>query len=163
MRKIMLDTNIVVDYLTGREPGCSDCKELLLRHAYGEIAVYVAALSLKDAYYLVSMNLKRMERLTAGELGEGAARASNEIAWACIRMLVDNASIVPTGYPEVLQAFTYKELHSDFEDDLVVSSAQIAGMDYVVSNDAMLQRHAPIACLSSSDMVVLLNAERSKA
>ena len=32
-------------------------------------------------------------------------------------------------------------------------------IDYLVSNDADLIRHAPIACLSSADAVALLEAE----
>ena len=159
MYKIVLDTNVVVDYLMGREPGCSDCKQLLLMHAACQHAVYVASLSLKDAYYLVSMQLKRMERQASGHLDEGMANAANEVAWACVQALVENVLVLPVGRAETLQALSYGSVHSDFEDNLVVAAAHSANADFVVTNDATLLRHAPVACLSSSDIVALLQEE----
>ena len=157
MYKIVLDTNVVVDYLMGREPACSECKQLLLMHAACQHAVYVTSLSLKDAYYLVSMQLKRMERQASGRLDEGVANAANEVAWACIRSLVENVLVLPVGRAETLQAFTYKPVHGDFEDDLVVAAARSANADFVVTNDRSLLHHAPIACLSSADMLAFLS------
>ena len=160
MYKIVLDTNVIVDYLMGREPACSECKQLLNMHASCEHAFYVASLSLKDAYYLVGMQLKRMERQASGNLSDDMARAANEVAWACVRSLVENVLIVPVGRADSLMALTYKPLHGDFEDNLVVASARSANADFIVTNDASLLRHAPIACLSSADMLALLREER---
>ena len=159
MYKIVLDTNVAVDYLMGREPGCSECAQLLLMHAACQHAVYVSSLSLKDAYYLVGMQLKRMERLASGALDEGKARAANEIAWTCVTSLVNNTLILPVGRVESLQALTYRTVHADFEDDLIVAAARSINADFLVTNDAALLRHAPIACLSSSDMLALLREE----
>lgn len=159
MRKVMLDTSVVVDYLMGREPGCSDAAALLGMHARCESAIHVAALSLKDAYFLVSMQLKRMERQASGNLSEEMARAANEIAWACVRQLVENTLVLPTGRAESLQALVLRASHADFEDDLIVATALSAGIDLLVSNDEALVKHAPIACLTSSDAVALLESE----
>lgn len=159
MRKVMLDTNVVVDYLMGRAPGCDDCAKLIAMHYAGKHAVYVAALTLKDAYYLVSMQLKRMERKASGSLSEGMARAADEVAWSCVRQLVENTLVLPTGRSESLQAFVLRSTHADFEDNLIIATALSANIDYLVSNDAELVKHAPIACLSSADAVTLLEAE----
>ena len=159
MHRILLDTNVIVDYLMGREPVCSECKELISKHALGEHAVYVSSLSLKDVYYLVSMQLKRMERQAQGRVTDASALAAREIAWSCVRMLVENLLVVPVGRAESLQAFVYKPVHGDFEDDLVLAAAYSANADFVVSNDATLLKHAPIACLSSADMIALLDSE----
>ena len=159
MYKIVLDTNVVVDYLMGREPACSDCKELLLMHAACQHAVYVSSLSLKDAYYLVGMQLKRMERQASGRLDDSMARAANEVAWACVRSLTENVLVIPVGRAETLQALAYKPVHGDFEDNLVVAAARSANADFVVTNDAALLRHAPIACLSSADTLAFLREE----
>ena len=159
MRKVMLDTNVVVDYLMGREPGCSDAAKIIAMHAACEHAVYVSALSLKDAYFLVSMQLKRMERLASGNLSEQMAKAANEVAWSCVRQIIENTIVLATGRAESLQALVLRASHADFEDDLVVSTALGNGIDLLVSNDAELAKHAPIACLSSSDAVAFLAAE----
>jgi len=161
MRKLMLDTNVVVDYLMGREPGCSDAAKLIAMHAACEHAVCVSALSLKDAYFLVAMQLKRMERLASGSLSEEMARAANEVAWSCVRQIVDNTIVLATGRAESLQALVLRSAHGDFEDDLVVATALGNGVDLLVSNDTELVKHAPIACLTSSDAVAFLDAERA--
>ena len=159
MRKVMLDTNVVVDYLMGREPGCSDAARIIAMHAACEHAVYVSALSLKDAYFLVSMQLKRMERLASGNLSEQMAKAANEVAWSCVRQIIENTIVLSTGRAESLQALVLRASHADFEDDLVVATALGNGIDLLVSNDAELVKHAPIACLSSSDAIAFLTAE----
>ena len=159
MYKIVLDTNVVVDYLMGREPACTECKQLLLMHAACEHAVYVASLSLKDAYYLVSMHLKRMERQASGQLDDSKARAANEVAWSCVRALVENVLVLPVGRAEAFQAISCKSVHGDFEDNLVIAAALSANADFVVTNDASLLRHAPIACLSSADMLAFLQSK----
>ena len=158
MFRIMLDTNVVVDYLLGRKPACDECRKLIVAHAEGRHAVYVSALSLKDAYYLVAMQLKRMERIASGALSEDMANAANEIAWSCVRQLIDCLIVVPTGRGESLHALTFKSVHGDFEDDLIVASALSAKADYLVSNDEKLLKHAPIACLTSADMLALIEA-----
>ena len=159
MRKVMLDTNVVIDYLMGRAPGCDDCAKLISMYRAGKHAIYVSTLSLKDAYYLVSMQLKRMERKASGVLGEDMAQAANQVAWSCIRQLTENMLVLPTGRAETLQAFVLHSAHADLEDHLIVATALSAGIDDLVSNDDDLIRHAPIACLSSADAVSLLEAE----
>ena len=159
MYKIVLDTNVVVDYLMGREPACSKCKQFLIMHANSKHAVYVSSLSLKDAYYLVSMQLKRMERQASGHLSDAMARAANEVAWSCVRALVESVLVLPVGRAESLAAFSYRSVHADFEDDLIVAAARSINADFLVTSDEALQRHAPIACLSPSDMLAFLNEE----
>lgn len=161
MRKIMLDTNVIVDYLMGRKPGCTDCAKLIASHKACETAVYVSTLTLKDAFYLVSMQLKRMERQASGELSEGMAHAANEVAWACVRQLIESILVVPTGRAESLQALVLRSVHEDFEDDLLVATALSANVDFLVSNDEALVKHAPIACLTSHDAIALLESERA--
>lgn len=161
MHKIMLDTNVVVDYLMGRKPGCSDCAKLIALHRSAEIAVCVSALSLKDAFFLVSMQLKRMERQASGRLDESIAKAANEVAWSCIRQLAESTLVLPTGRAETLQALVFQPLHGDFEDDLIAATAKHSNVDYLVSNDEALVKHAPVACLTSSDMIALLESERA--
>lgn len=70
-----------------------------------------------------------------------------------------SANQLPNSGAESIQAFTYKPLHNDFEDNLVVASALSANVDFLVTNDEVLLRHAPIACLSSNDMLALLKEE----
>ena len=71
--------------------------------------------------------------------------------------------IVPVGQNEALRAMTYRDLHDDFEDDLLLAAAARVDADYVVTSDRALLRHAPVACLDPADMRALLRARAAAA
>ena len=148
MRKVLFDTNVLVDYLIGREPGCSACKYIIATAQEHQLALYATALSMKDAYYLVCANLKRLERNATGALSEQMAKAANRTAWACARQLGETVLVVPVGQTECLTAFTLAELHDDFEDDLIVAAAGELDADFLVTGDERLIKHAPVCCIS---------------
>lgn len=159
MYKIMLDTNVLVDFLLGREPGCSACKQIIALSDPCQHALYTASTSMKDAYYLVRAGLMRQERLESGSVSEGQAHAASEIAWACVRQLMDTALVIAVGQSECLSAMTLRVLHDDFEDDLVLAAAREADVDFLVTSDAQLVKHAAVACLQPADMAALLARE----
>ena len=160
MRRILLDTNVLVDYYLGRQPGCDACCRLVERVG-DSLALYVASLSLKDCYYHITMSLKRASRADDGTLSPESAQAAAEVGWACVRQALDFVQVLPVGQEECLQALVYRPLHNDFEDDLVLAAGLLAKVDFVVTSDERLQRHAPFACLAPQDMVKFLEAESS--
>ena len=159
MYRILLDTNVLVDYLLGRNPGCNACKRIITLSAEGQHALYAASSSLKDVYHLIEASLKRAQRTQAGGLTDAQANAAAEVAWACTRQLLDTLLVVSVGREECLQAFTLRSLHNDFEDNLVVAAARAAQANFLVTGDAKLRDHAPVGCLSPGDMATLLEAE----
>ena len=161
MYRILLDTNVLVDYYLGREPGCSACTHII-NHAYGTHELYVAALSLKDVYYLVASTLKRMQRAERGVLAEADAKACNEIAWSCIRHARGFVLVANTASKEFLDAFVLRSLHDDFEDNLVAASARSVQADFIVTGDERLLSHSPVAAVLPQDMVKLLEAEAQR-
>ena len=64
---------------------------------------------------------------------------------------------------EALRAMTYRDLHDDFEDDLLLAAAARVDADYVVTSDRALLRHAPVACLDPADMRALLRVRAAAA
>ena len=160
MYKILFDTNALVDFLLGREPGCGACKRIIAMCDDGQHALYAASTSVKDAYYLVRSGLKRAERAKSGTVGEAQANAISEVAWACVQQLARTFLVVPVGRSECLNALTMKALHDDFEDDLVLAAARKADVDFLVTGDQDLMRHAPVACLEPADLATLLAAEQ---
>lgn len=158
MYRILLDTNVLVDYYLGREPGCSSCKSIISL-CNGKHALYVAAISLKDVYYLIGATLKRAQRFERGSLSEHDALACTEIAWGCVRHAMDFTIVAHTGKSECLDAFVYKSLHNDFEDNLVLATARSLGVDFLVTGDEKLVLHSPVGALTPSAMAKLLEAE----
>ena len=158
MYKILLDTNVLVDYYLGREPSCSACVDIM-NLAHDRHLLCVAALSLKDVYYLVGATLKRLQRAERGTLDDADAHACNEIAWSCVRHAMDATMVVNTGNKECLDAFVLRALHDDFEDNLVAASARSAGANFIVTSDERLRAQSPIAALLPQDMAKLLQEE----
>lgn len=160
MKKVLLDTDILLDYLLGRDPGCAAVTELLSVLYEHSLMPYVTSLSLKDVFYLVSMLLKRMSRESSGgTLTEQSAAAAQEVAWACVRKLLESCLVVPMGSSTCLEACTLRSVHEDFEDDLQLAAAREMSIDIFVTADMRLMRHAPIACMSAQDACALLRAE----
>ena len=72
MRHYLLDTNVLIDYLTRREPFGEDATELMQAGASGEARLYAASLSFANIEYIVRRQtstgqarqlLLRLERL----------------------------------------------------------------------------------------------------
>ena len=163
MKKVLLDTDVLLDYLLGRNPGCAAVTELLSLCYERSMMPYVTSLSLKDVFYLVSMLLKRMSRESSGgTLAEESAVAAQEVAWACVRKLLESCLVVPVGSSTCLEARTLQSVHDDFEDDLQLAAAREMSVDIFVTADARLMRHAPITCMSARDACALLRAELGK-
>lgn len=158
MYKLLLDTNVLVDYYLGREPGCSACARIL-ELASGTHAIYVAAVSLKDLYYIVGATLKRANRQEQGVLLHADAEACNQIAWSCVRQAMEFVIVASTGKSECLDAFVCRAVHDDFEDNLILATARSMHADFLVTGDEKLALHSPVGALSAQSMARLLEAE----
>ena len=161
MHRIMLDTNVLVDYYLGREPGCSACKRII-ELARDRHILYASASSLKDVYYLVGSTLKRAQRIEGGALMEDAAVACADIAWSCVRNALDVVLVANAGQTETLDAFVLRSVHNDFEDDLVLASARAIHADLFVTGDASLAAHSPVGALTPQAAAALLESEAQR-
>lgn len=161
MYKLLLDTNVLVDYYLGREPGCSACARII-ELANGTHAIYAAAVSLKDLYYVVGATLKRANRQENGILQQADAEACNQIAWSCVRQAMVFVVVANTGKSECLDAFVYRAVHDDFEDNLILATARSIHADFLVTGDEKLALHSPVGALSAQSMARLLAAEAAE-
>lgn len=159
--KLLVDTNVWMDYFLVRQEPHREAAELVsLAFGSEDVALYVASLSLKDLSYLLESVFRRIARVVTGEVSPQAAAAARETSWGCVSAVVDKALIVPVGHAEVLQAFTLRQAHDDFEDDLLLGCAYRADVDYVVTGDATLGRRSPVPCISALRAVELIKGRR---
>lgn len=152
----LLDTNVLVDHYIGRGPRHDEVGRFIVAATARDIPLYIASLSLKDLFFIVEQDMKQTLRAAKGSLDPDGAAAARETAWSCVLNALGFALVVPVGYNEVLQAVTNRPQHDDFEDDLVVAAAQRANIDYLVTSDRALARHAPTACLDPKEALELL-------
>lgn len=54
MRHFFVDTNVLIDYLSGREPFVDDAAELFNLAFAGQVALYAASISFSNCYYIIS-------------------------------------------------------------------------------------------------------------
>ena len=67
------------------------------------------------------------------------------------RVLSQLATPVPCDLSDIWMASKQRKLHSDYEDDLIIAAAMRAKADLLVTNDAKLCSHAPVAAMSAED------------
>ena len=155
--KLLVDTNVWLDYFLARNKRHQAVNLLVARAAESEhVALYVSALGLKDLAYLMESYLKASVRNEQRSVTPEVAAAARETAWACLRNVLEKALVAPTGQAEVLQAFAYRTVHDDFEDDLVLATAQRIGANYLVTHDKALASHALIPCLTAEKALELM-------
>ncbi len=155
--KLLVDTNIWVDYFLARSDDCKAVTRLFyLAQESESLALYVVSHSIKDIAYILASTMKEYARGQEGSLSADAAAAAREVAWGCVRNMIDRAIVIPVGQSELLQAFTYKSIHDDFEDDIILGAARRAEVDYILTHDKLLARHSPIPCIEVAQALELL-------
>lgn len=145
--KLLIDTNVWLDYFLGRPRTLPGILELFNMADGSERTVLLASsLSVKDVYFVLGQTMKAEAR-KAGRLTPEIVTAAHETSWECVRKIREIATIAPVGAEEVFDSFVFKQHHNDFEDDLILGVGNRAGADYVVTGDKGLIRHAGGTCI----------------
>lgn len=145
--KLLIDTNIWLDYFLGRTSATKPTVELFSRAAEAEdIVLFSSSLSVKDIYYILGRTMKADAR-RGGALVPEAIAAADETAWACVRLIRQKSIIASVGADEVFDSFVFKHYHNDFEDDLILGVANRIDADYVVTGDKDLIKHTNGVCI----------------
>lgn len=155
-RRIMLDTNIWLDCFIPARNRQDLAWSLLDEALKNNDEVLYATETAKDVFYTIARSLKAEEREVHGSVSDSQARAINEAAWGVVGFMADVATATGAEQPEVRLAHELKSSHRDFEDNLLVAAAVRADVDYLVTGDEALARHAPVAALPPEDMLALL-------
>lgn len=132
-KKALLDTNILLDAAMGERPDRAHAIMLLDEIAYGRLEGYIAATSLKDAYFVLC---KYADEAIAREFVEAALDLFNVIA-------VDDA----------VCRMAARSNEPDFEDGIVRACAEREGVDFIVSRDEGAFLKSSIRRLSAREYV----------
>jgi predicted nucleic acid-binding protein len=115
--KILVDTNVILDYLLERVPFLQDAEALFQGIASGQIAGYATATTLTDVFYVAKRHTQSLER----------ARQAIVIILAVMEICPVNRSVLEL-------ALTSEAV--DFEDAVQVACALSEGLDAIVTRDA---------------------------
>lgn len=155
---LLIDANVWLDCFDGSRPASKEAMALFAYADEHRMTLAYPAASIKDVYYALALAMKRKCREEHGSLTEAQAIICNEYAWACVDAMRDIAVAAPIGEPQVWLACHYKDIHGDFEDDLVLAALETSKADFLVTNDEVLCRKAPKGALSTADMLAYLRA-----
>ena len=75
---------------------------------------------------------------------------------AVLDLIMDLAAVGPSDQSDAWIASKQRALHSDHEDYLVVATAQRLGVRMLVTNDAKLVLHSPVAAMTAADALTQL-------
>jgi predicted nucleic acid-binding protein len=132
--KVLIDTNIALDFLLQREPFLQDADRLFQAIDDEEVVGYVTATTVTDIFYISRRHTRSVEQ---------ARQAVSEI--------LTTTSICPVDRAVLKSAFN-SGLH-DFEDAVQIFSAFAQGLEAIVTRDAQGFLSSPIPVLSVQELL----------
>lgn len=114
--RVLLDTNIVLDYLLEREPFLQDTEALFGAIDSGQVVGYVTATTLTDIFYIA----RRQTR--SAELARQAVSTTLAIMVICFV----NRAVLESAFASGLD---------DFEDTVQIACAVSQSLDVIVTRD----------------------------
>lgn len=127
--KLFIDSDVVIDFFTDREPHANPASELFELNEQGSVKLYLSALSINNIYYIVRRFLGHKKTLEV------------------VEALTEMTEIVGTTKKEIIQAL--KNNFTDYEDSVQYSSAlTIKDLDAIITRNTKDYRNSSIAVMS---------------
>lgn len=145
---VILDTCVWLAFLLNTE-GPGRPVTLLLRklRCTGRPVAMTASMR-KDVFYIASRETRRQWRsdFPGRAMDAHQSQLIRDMAWTMLEEMDEFAIIVPEGMREDFFARHLRADHDDYEDDLLVGTAQAIGAEMVVTSDEALLRRFPELC-----------------
>lgn len=134
-RRLLFDTNVLLDALIEGRPESAEAWEVLKRcNGDGEMGLVTSG-SLKDAYYVLGRG--------------GREAAAREAVGLLMRLLV----IAPVGAEEY--ELSMRSGEPDFEDGLVRACAELNDVDFILTRDERAFRASRVRALTCREYLEL--------
>ena len=138
--KILLDTNVIIDALTSREPWNKSAEKIFLMGANHIVDMYITAGSATDIYYL----LRKFVKDTAG---------SKQIM-SKLYSLIGILDVTAANCVEALASPI-----SDYEDAVVEKVAASKEMDYIVTRNIKDYQEGAVKVILPDELISMLEEE----
>lgn len=132
-RRLLIDTNILLDTAISERPGWAAAVLLLDEIAYSDTTAFVSPLSLKDAYYVLSKYRNKEEALEF-------VMAAMDFFDVCT---VDLGICLKAGMSD----------EPDFEDGIIRAVAESIPVDFIISRDEKAFRKSVIKRMSAQEYI----------
>ena len=136
--KILVDTNVIIDALTGREPFRESAEQIFLFAANQIEDMYITATSATDIYYLIRKHLHNTEQ------------SKNTMA-----KLYELFSILDVTAKDCQDALLTDM--QDYEDAVISCCAKRNQIDYIVTRNIKDYEHAKVRALLPNAFINLVS------
>lgn len=138
--KLFIDSDVVIDFFTDREPFASPASELFELNERGEVKLYLSAISINNIYYIVRKYLGHSETLKV------------------IEELVEMTEIIGTTKKEIVQAL--RNNFKDYEDSIQYSTAlTIKDVEAIITRNVKDYSKSEIAVFTPENYLKTKNNE----
>ncbi|MDR1712948.1 MAG: PIN domain-containing protein [Coriobacteriales bacterium] len=117
--RLLLDTNILVDYLAMRQPFFADARKLMILGVLGEVELWISASQINDVFYILSQG------------GKGSLGLSSQESLRRCRSFLHICSLTEQ---DIDKALSFGQ--NDLEDASVQVCAEKLAADYIITRDA---------------------------
>ncbi len=135
--RVLLDTNVVLDWLLDRKPWSDDALPLWQARDTGRIITYISASAVTDIFYIARR-----------QVGGVAALGSIDQSLAL--------EIVPIDKETLLRARALPG--SDFEDNVAIACAEAERLDFIITRNIDDFRHSPVPAIEPLALLPYLPA-----
>ena len=138
--KVLVDTNVIIDALTSREPWKDSAEKIFIMAANHIVDMYITASSATDIYYLVRKYLHSIEKA--------------RIVMGKLYSLTGILEVSEKDCMEALASFI-----NDYEDAVVEQVAGRTGMDYIVTRNVKDYQAGTTKVILPDDFIKMIEAE----
>lgn len=138
--KVLIDTNVIIDALTSREPWNKSAETIFIMAANHMMDMYITASSATDIYYLVKKYLHSADQ-----------------AKQVMEKLYSLVGILTVSGVECIDALASSV--SDYEDAVVERVSVKADMDYMITGNVKDYQQGMIKAISPDDFIALINGK----
>ncbi len=138
--KILIDTNVVIDALTSREPWSESAEKIFLMAANRTIGIYITASSATDIYYVVRKYLH-----------------STEKAKQIMGKLYSLTGILEVTEDDCMDALASPV--NDYEDAVVDKVASRKDMDYIIIRNIKDYQEGSVNIILPDDFIKMMKEE----
>lgn len=140
--KLFVDSDVVIDFFTDREPHANPASELFELNENGKVKLYLSAVSINNIYYIVRRFL------------------GHKKTFEVVETLTEMTEIVGTTKKEIVQAL--KNNFTDYEDSVQYSSAlTITDIDAIITRNIKDYRNSNIAVMTPLNFLKLKEKNES--
>lgn len=138
--RVLIDTNVIIDALTSREPWKESAEKIFIMAANHVMEMYITASSATDIYYLVKKYMHSAEK-----------------AKQVMGKLYSLVGILSVSEAECIEALVSAVI--DYEDAVVERTALKTDMDYIITRNVKDFQQGVVKAILPDDFIALIEDE----